>query len=124
MERLIDKIINKIEVDNETRIIDLISIKKIKNVEINDELDKKLFIYKDNGIQIKNGVKFKITFFKIRDGSNIEKLFELNNVRIKINNPLCTLIKFNDLWDAEIFNKSSENLLMNFCKKLNIKYLK
>ena len=124
MERLIDKFFDKINIDGKTNVFDLSNITKLKNVEINDESDKKLFIYKKNGIQIKNGIKFKITFFKLKDDSKIEKLFELNNVRIRINNTICSIFKFNDFWECELFDESSENLLIYFCKKLNIKYLK
>ena len=82
MERLIDKLKNKLDKDVETnRLVDLTNINKIKNVEINydPETNKKLFIYKDSGIEIKNDVIFRIKFFKInpQDNNDIEKVFEI-----------------------------------------------
>lgn len=83
------------------------------------ETDEKLFIYKGYGIQIKNGIKFKITFFKIIN-NNITKLFELNNVRIKTRNSMVVIIKYNDIWNYTLYDENSHNLLNYFCKKLNI----
>ena len=111
MERLIDKIFNKVEHINEgvdekingeiNRINQIINIKKLKNVEINDENDKKLFIYKGYGIQIKNGIKFKIIFFKMINESKLEKIFELENVKIKVSNQLVHMYKCNEIWNYE-----------------------
>lgn len=135
MERLIDKIFNKvnrIDVNGDeigdvngdviNRVMNKIeNIKKIKNVEIDDENDKKLFIYKNYGIQIKNGIKFKIIFFKIIDESNLEKLFELENIKIKISTPLFILYKYYEIWNYHLYDDNYKNILIYFCKKFNIK---
>ena len=138
MERLIDKIFTKVdqinekvggkvngeinEVDGEIkRINEIINIKKLKNVEINDDNDKKLFIYKDYGIQIKNGIKFKITFFKMFNETKLEKLFELENVKIKISNQLVIMYKYNEIWNYELYDIKYQDLLNYFCVKFNIK---
>lgn len=142
MERLIDKIFNKVdqinekvdgkvdgeingeinEVDGEiNRINEIINIKKLKNVEINDENDKKLFIYKGYGIQIKKGIKFKIIFFKMNNESDLEKLFELVNVKIKVSNQLVIMYKYNEIWNYELYDIKYQDLLNYFCVKFNIK---
>ena len=58
MKRLIDKIDINVKIDINDKIdknpFCFVNITKLKNVEINDDSDKKLFIYKGNGIQIKN----------------------------------------------------------------------
>lgn len=139
MERLINKINEKVnekvdggvneKVDggiNEkvdggiNRIID---IKKLKNVEINDDDDKKLFIYKGYGIQIKNGIKFKIIFFKMNNESELEKLFELENVKIKVSNQMFIMYKCNEIWNYELYDKNYQALLNYFCTKFNIKVM-
>jgi len=129
MEKLIDKIYdinNKVNQTNGESIgvNEIINIKKIKNVEINDENDKKLFIYKNYGIQIKNGIKFKITFFKVDNNdnnNNITKLFELENVKLKVSNPLVIMYKCYEIWNYELYDKNYQDLLNYFCTKFNIK---
>lgn len=123
MERLIDKIFDKVyNIDNNiNRIMDIINIKKIRNVEINDESENKLFIYKDYGIQIKNGIKFKIVFFKMINKSNLEKIFELENVKIKVSNTMVYMYKYNEIWNYHLYDNDYQNLLNYFCVKFNIK---
>jgi hypothetical protein len=125
MERLIDKIFIKLNNNNVDRVDGVINkienIKKIKNVEISDENDKKIFIYKNYGIQIKNGIKFKIIFFKIIDDTSLEKLFELENVKIKLSHSLFVMYKCNEFWKHYLYDNNYLNLLLYFCKKFNIK---
>jgi hypothetical protein len=130
MEKLIDKIYDKINKKINQKNVEsigvneIINIGKIKNVEINDENDKKLFIYKNYGIQIKNGIKFKLTFFKMINESNLEKIFELENVKIKVSNPLVIMYKCYEIWNYELYDDSYQDLLNYFCTKFNIKAIK
>jgi hypothetical protein len=121
MERLIDKICD----NNETNtIFNIQKINKIKNVEINNDNNKKLFIYKNYGIQIKDSTKFIITFFKIVDDTNLIKLLELNNVKIKISNQLISMFKYNDIWTYTLYDETKQDLIEYFSKKFNIKIMK
>ena len=122
--RLVDLETNRL-VDLETNsLVDLININNIKNVEINydPETNKKLFIYKNCGIQVKNDVAFKIVFFKInpQDNNDIEKLFELENIKIKSPNPLVVMYKLNEFWNAKLYNQSELELLKYFCSEFKI----
>jgi len=160
MERLIDKIYNKVngKVNGEinrknngeiNKLFSIIDIEKIKNVEINNDTNneinndtnneinndtnneinndtnnntnKKLFIYKNYGIQVKNGIKFKIIFFKMIDETKLERLFELENIKIKYFNPLAVMFKFNEIWNYKLYDESCRILLNYFCNKFNIK---
>jgi hypothetical protein len=128
MERLIDKIKNKLGQDLTNRSVDLtniININKIKNVDINydSENNKKLFIYKNLGIQVKNDVTIKIVFFKMNplDNNDIEKLFELENIKIKSPNPLVVMYKLNEFWNAKLYIQSELDMLRYFCSQFNIR---
>jgi hypothetical protein len=122
MERLIEKIYLE-----SNSIFGLYNINKIKNIEINLDPDtnKKLFIYKDYGIQIKNDVAYRIVFFKIdsKDINNIQKLCEIENVKIKSPNKLVIMFKYNEIWNAKLYCDVSLSMLKYFCKKFKIQCL-
>ena len=56
--------------------------------------------------------------------SKLEKLFELENVKIKVSNPLVIMYKCNEIWNYELYDKNYQDLLNYFCTKFNIKAIK
>ena len=70
---------------------------------------------------------FKITFFKVdnnKNNNNITKLFELENVKIKVSNQLVVMFKCYETWNYELYDKNYQDLLNYFCTKFNIKAIK
>ena len=52
--------------------------------------------------------------------SKLEKIFELENVKIKVSNQLVYMYKCNEIWNYELYNKDYQDLLNYFCVKFNI----
>lgn len=55
------------------------------------------------------------------DETKLERLFELENIKIKYFNPLAVMFKFNEIWNYKLYDESCRILLNYFCNKFNIK---